>query len=94
MAGLYKVLSKEGNSYQLELPESIKVHPVFSPDKLRKATNDLLLEQKNKLLLPIEVDGQDKWEVDEILDSRLIRGSLKYCVQWKGYDLDPTWYQA
>jgi hypothetical protein len=33
-AGPYKILSKEGNSYRLDLPPLIKVYPVFSPDKL------------------------------------------------------------
>jgi hypothetical protein len=33
-AGPYKILSKEENSYRLDLPLSIKVYPVFSLDKL------------------------------------------------------------
>ena len=34
MAGLYKILEKVGNLYKLKLLESIKVHLVFSPNKL------------------------------------------------------------
>ena len=60
MAGLYRVLAKEGNSYCLELPKSIKVHLVSSPDKLRKAANNLLPGQKNEPLLLIVVDRQDE----------------------------------
>ena len=42
MAGPYKVLEKIGNLYKVKLPDSIKVHPIFSPDKLWKAANDPL----------------------------------------------------
>ena len=53
MAGLYKIFNKEGNLYKVKLPDLIKVHPIFSPDKLRKAINNLLPRQKNEPLLPI-----------------------------------------
>ena len=42
MVGLYRVLKKIGNLYKVELLDLIKVYPIFSPDKLRKAVNDLL----------------------------------------------------
>jgi len=48
MAEPYKVLKKIGNVYKVKLPNLIKVYPIFSPDKLQKAVNDLLPRQKNK----------------------------------------------
>ena len=48
IAGPYKILNKEGNLYKVKLPDLIKVHPVFLPDKLWKAANNLLPGQKNK----------------------------------------------
>ena len=33
----YRIVKKVGHAYELELPDSIRVHPVFSPEKLRLA---------------------------------------------------------
>ena len=34
MVGLYKIINKVGNLYKVKLPDLIKVHPIFLPDKL------------------------------------------------------------
>ena len=34
MVGLYKILEKIGNLYKVDLLETIRVHPIFSLDKL------------------------------------------------------------
>ena len=90
MAGPYRILEKVGHLYRLDLLQSIKVHPVFSPDKLRKASNNPLLGQHNDPPLPIQVNGEDEWEVNEVLASKTIRGSLYYRASWIGYDPNPT----
>jgi hypothetical protein len=80
MASLYKVLERVGNAYRVDLPESIRVHLVFSPDKLCKASTDPLPGQENDPLPPIQVNGDAEWVVDEVLASKLVCGTLKYRV--------------
>ena len=43
----------------------------------------------------MDVDGEEEYEVDEILDSRLYRRQLQYLVKWKGYGSgDNSWEPA
>jgi hypothetical protein len=90
MAGPYKILKKISNLYKVKLPDLVKVHSVFLLDKLQKATMDSLLGQVNPPPLLIQVNSKDEWEIKEILACKLIRGTLKYHISWKGYNLDPT----
>lgn len=76
MAGPYKILEKVGNSYKLELPILIKVHPVIPPDCLYKVANNPLPRQVHEPPPAIEVNGKKEWEVKEILAIKKICGKL------------------
>jgi hypothetical protein len=46
-------------------------------------------------LPPIQVNGEVEYEVEAIIDSKLVRNQLKYLVHWKGYTvMDRTWEPA
>jgi hypothetical protein len=45
----------------------MKIHLVFSPDKLRKAANDLLPGQEEDPADLIKINGEQEWEVDKFL---------------------------
>ena len=68
----------------------MKSHPVFHVSLLEPATSDPLKGQKQPPPPPIIVDSDsednNEWEVEEILDSKLVRKTLKYLVRWVGYD--------
>jgi hypothetical protein len=72
----------------------MKNHPVFHVNLLRPAVNDPQPGQRQDPPPPVEVDGVEEFEVEEVLDSRLDRRGrgrprLKYTVKWTGYD-QPT----
>lgn len=82
------------HAYKLDLPASMKIHPVFNVSLLRPAAGNPVPGQRQEPPPPVEVDGLEEWQVEDILDSRWERRGrggprLKYTVKWTGYD-DPT----
>jgi hypothetical protein len=94
MAGLYKVLAKEGHSYRVELPALIKIHPVFPAESLCRDPNDPLPRQANASLPPVNVTADNEYKVQEIIAVKLTKGKLTYQAKWTGADKDPEFYPA
>ena len=66
-SGPFKIITKEGHSFWLRLPASMKINLVILLDKLRKSTRDLLLGQVNKPKDLVEITGDIEYKVQEIL---------------------------
>ena len=58
--GPYIVLEQRGESFKLDLLESIKIHPVYLPERLRKAASDPLPGQRNGPSEPVIINKDEE----------------------------------
>ena len=93
-AGPFKVLAKVFNSWRLELPSTMKVHDVFPSQRLRKAPMDHLPGQLPTPEEPINITGDEEYEVEEIIAVRQVGKTLQYRCTWTGRDVDLEFYPA
>jgi hypothetical protein len=73
-------------AFRLELPPSMKIHPVFHVSLLELYKESSIPGRFHVPPPPVELNGQEEFEVSEILDSRIIQRKLEYLVQWHGYN--------
>jgi len=90
--GPYKI--KEiisSNAIELDLPKSIKIHPVVNVSRVRLYTSQVK-EQKKVPPKPVIIEGEEEFEVEKIINKRIVQGKEKFLVQWKGYTAEAdTW---
>ncbi|CAL3966035.1 unnamed protein product [Diplocarpon coronariae] len=92
--GPVKVLEKLGESWKLQLPDSLRsIYPVFHSHSLRKYLPNPLPGQVREPPAPIKIlPEQEEWEIEEIIGSRIRARKLEYQIKWKGADEDLEWY--
>ena len=90
--GLYKVKEiVSSNAIELELPKSIKIHPVVNVSRVR-LYKPQVERQKKTLPKPVIIKGEEEFKVEKILNKRTVRGKEKFLVRWKGYMVEEdTW---
>jgi hypothetical protein len=82
--GPFSVVKQINNvAFCLELPPSMKIHLVFHISLLQLYKKSSI---PGRFQIPppsIEIEGQEEFEVSEILDLRIIRRKLEYFFQWQ-----------
>ncbi|QRW17323.1 Retrotransposable element Tf2 protein [Rhizoctonia solani] len=93
--GPYLVVEKIGlHAYKLQLPHTMRIHPVFHINLLTKFHPDPHGRDPPQPAPIITEEGEEEYEVERIVDSKWKgRGKSKklwYLVKWKGYDKEAT----
>lgn len=104
--GPFRIIKKINKvAYELELPESMKIHPVFHVSKLKKDKDGSAAFPARKYderHPPIVTEeGEEEFEVEQVVDKRIRKRGRKgksvteYLVLWKGYpEHERTWQTA
>jgi hypothetical protein len=73
----------------------MKIHPIFHVQLLHPHTESNIEGRIQLPPPPIIIEGEEEFEVEKVLDSRLFRRSFQYLVKWKGFsDSENTWQPA
>jgi len=68
------------NAIELELPSSIRIHPVVNVSRIRRY-RDQVRGQKVTLPPPVEIQGEMEYEMEKILSKRKRYGKVEYLVR-------------
>ncbi len=95
-AGPFKVLEKKlFDTYKLQLPKNLRIHPTFHVSILRPVSRDALRlnQEYNSRPPPNLVHNEPDFEVEAVFKSRQLRGrEREYLVKWKGYHpIEASW---
>ncbi|QRW23069.1 Retrotransposable element Tf2 protein [Rhizoctonia solani] len=90
--GPFKVTEKiSSHAYCLKLPETLKIHDVFYVGLLSKAHESPSQPFPNQPP-PETIEGEEEYEVEQIINSKRQQGKWFYLIKWKGYrPKDNSW---
>ena len=67
------------NAIELELPSTIKIHPVVNISRVYMY-KDQVKDQRKGWLLLVVIKGEEKYKVEKILNKRKFKGKDRYLV--------------
>jgi hypothetical protein len=79
----FKILEKRESFYKLDLSDEINIHSVFHISLLKKNFEDFLSKQIISSSSSIMIDDEQKFDVEDIVDSRLIDRAFNKRLQYK-----------
>jgi hypothetical protein len=87
--GPFKIKKKVGRQhYELELPDTMKIHPIFHRALLEKAPEGMPQVTNIRIIEPQE----DEYEVEKIMGHRQTANGNEYLTKWKGFShAENTW---
>jgi len=90
--GPYKIKGIiSSNTVELELPKSIRIHPVVNISRVRLYKPQVEGQKKIPPKLVI-IEGEEEFEMEKILNKRIVQRKEKFLVRWKGYTAEgDTW---
>jgi hypothetical protein len=96
--GPFKVIWASSTNYKLDLPSTMRIHPIFYNSLLKPYTETKEHGPNYARPPPEIVEGEEgHYEIELILASRPTRNqkSTQYLVKWKGYpDSKNSWIHA
>jgi hypothetical protein len=79
----FKILKKRKSSYKLDLSDEINIHSIFHISLLRKNLEDSLSKQLILSSSSVVIDDEQEFDVENIIDSRLIEKTANKKLQYK-----------
>jgi len=91
--GPFPITAKIGKAaFRLQLPSSMKIHPVFHVSLLEPFHANDIPGRVQDPPPPVIIDGQEEFEVEAVLDSRVRYRKVQYLVHWKDWPISSrTW---
>ena len=81
--GPYEIIKQHGKvNYELKLPDTMKIHPVFYAGNLKEyKEKEYPGRPKYNKPTPEIIDGNEEYEVEEIQNCRKTRGKYYYLIK-------------